>query len=103
MRLRGIYRIPERRSALSAGDTPADFTMSAGRRSPIALAHTEKPSDTPDWLQYSRLLIPGEALSGYLGLQALAKGAVHPENFRIILALIFCACRYEPFMVHCTK
>jgi hypothetical protein len=56
-----------------------------------ASADKARSDEEPGWLQQSRKLIPGEALAGYLSLQALAnpKIASNPQNIRIILALVF--------------
>jgi hypothetical protein len=61
-----------------------DFELSTEKH-----GEPEKPEE-PSWLKDSRKLIPGEALTGYIGLQSLAALAKNPENVRIVLAIVFC-------------
>lgn len=62
-----------------------------GAAAPGLLTTGNQASDTePSWLAYARILIPGEALAGYISLQSLEKLATHPENVQIFLALAFC-------------
>ena len=47
------------------------------------------PPSKPSWLADSRKLIPGEALAGYISLEAISTNAVHPQNITIVLGLVF--------------
>jgi hypothetical protein len=42
-----------------------------------------------DWLARARVLIPGEGLAAYIALQPLAAIAKHPDNVKVVLALVF--------------
>jgi hypothetical protein len=80
------------RGTLRFGPTTAPPKAAAGgskRFQPSA--ETGRSNEEPGWLEQSRKLIPGEALAGYLSLQALAnpKIASNPQNIRIVLALVF--------------
>lgn len=55
----------------------------------MSSAHAVQQTE-PSWLTESRKLIPGEALAGYLSLQALGKIAQNPQNVGIFIALVFC-------------
>lgn len=47
--------------------------------------------DKEPWISQSRKLIPGEALAGYVSLQAVTELATDPANVAIVLALAFLA------------
>jgi hypothetical protein len=41
------------------------------------------------WLTQARILIPGEALAGFIALQPVAAAADNPDNVKIVLAQVF--------------
>ena len=81
-KFRGTLRFGPMTAAKPSKGSTKDFRPSAD---------VERGDEDPGWLQQSRKLIPGEALAGYLSLQALANPglASNPQNIRIVLALVF--------------
>ena len=87
--LRGMYRIgpPGRLAAVpTSAQQPAP---PMGGDMPGQPEPPPPPDDDEGWLSQSRKLIPGEALAGYIALQALAETATEPGNVRIVLAIVF--------------
>jgi hypothetical protein len=74
--IRGTMRLGT--PVLKSGKNRASFDLTA------TTAEIE-----PSWLEETRKLIPGEALAGYLSLQPIAKAAAHPQNVKIVLAIVF--------------
>jgi hypothetical protein len=52
-------------------------------------AQSNPPQKEPSWLEDSRRLIPGEALAGYISLEAISATAVNPLNINIVLGIVF--------------
>ncbi len=85
---RGTLRLEDRPAAKKETQSKAGFHLSAD----LTDADQDASTSEAPWLKESRKLIPGEALAGYLSLQALAnpKIADDPRSVKIFLAIVFC-------------
>ncbi|HEY0172378.1 MAG TPA: hypothetical protein VGB98_15255 [Pyrinomonadaceae bacterium] len=82
LRVGSRQAVPAARGARVPGDLGAARDAGAGGGG--------EPGGESSLLSDYKNLIPGEALAGYVALQAFAEGAKNPDNVRIVLAIIFC-------------
>jgi len=80
---RGSLRLGTTIRSSADSRSQSDFT-------PSSEGSANQTTAEPSWLAESLKLIPGEALAGYLSLQALGKFAQNPANVNIFIALVFC-------------
>lgn len=95
-KFRGSLRVGERQVVPAAAASPPRPPRVPGdlindAEAPHSQTTDAQTREASSILDDYKNLIPGEALAGYVALQAFAAGARNPENVRIVLALIFCA------------